>query len=457
MVHAGQATASAQPDAAERRYSVDEALAIAQRLHRSGHLAQAEQIYQAVLAQRPGQADALHFLGVLKHQQGDSAAAIGLIGQAIAALPSEAGPWNNLGNVFVETGRLDDAVQAYGRCLSLAPEFADALNNLGTVHSARNEWADAEACYQRAVAVRPDFADAYNNLAKLMLAQRRVREAVAFACKAITVLPRDPEARKLLGIAYYTLREFDKAAEVYREWLADVPDDPVARHHLAACTGQDVPARASDAYVQHTFDAFADSFDAKLQRLSYRAPQLVAAALRARCGEPAGTLDVFDAGCGTGLCGPLLRGHARSLAGVDLSPRMLDRARLRGVYDRLATGELTACLAAQAGACDVVVSADTLCYFGDLDAPVRAAWAALRAGGWLLFTVEALPEGADATYALHAHGRYAHARDYVVGCLVRASFGQVSAVAEVLRREGGLPVDGWLVAAQKPAAESAAA
>ena len=457
MADAAHPVASADVDDVERRYTVDEALSIAQRLHRDGHLAQAGQIYQAVLAQRPGQADALHFLGVLKHQQGDSAAAVELIGQAIAALPGEAGPWNNLGNVYVESGRLDDAVQAYGRCLSLAPDFADALNNLGTVHSARSEWADAEACYQRAVAVKPDFADAYNNLAKLMLAQHRVREAVTFACKAITVLPRDPEARKLLGLAYYTLREIDKAAEVYRDWLADVPDDPIARHHLAACTGRDVPTRASDAYVQHTFDAFADSFDGKLQRLSYRAPQLVAAALRERCGEPAGTLDIFDAGCGTGLCGPLLRGHARSLAGVDLSPRMLERAHRRGVYDRLIVGELTACLAAQAGACDVVVSADTLCYFGDLDAPVHAARTALRRGGWLLFTVEALPDGAEATYALQAHGRYAHARAYVVACLADAGFDQVSTVAEVLRREGGLPVDGWLVAARKPVAESAEA
>ena len=40
-------------------------------------------------------------------------------------------------------------------------------------------------------------------------------------------------------------------------------------------------------------------------------------------------LDVLDLGCGTGLCGPLLRPYARALAGVDLSPQMLER--MRGV------------------------------------------------------------------------------------------------------------------------------
>ncbi len=268
-------------------YTTGAALTAAQRLHQSGHLAEAEQIYRAILAQLPGQPDALHFLGVLRHQRGDSAAAVELLLAAIDVLPDEPGPRNNLGNVYAECGRLEDAVLAYQGCLELAPDFADALNNLGTLHRARGEWVQAQHCHERAVAARPDFADAWNNLARLMLAQRRIREAVQYACKAITLLPRDAEARKLLGIAYYTLGEVDNAAAVYREWLAAEPDNAVARHHLAACSGQGVPARASDAYVASTFDAFAASFDAKLLQLGYRAPQLVADALRAAFAEGA--------------------------------------------------------------------------------------------------------------------------------------------------------------------------
>ena len=48
---------------------------------------------------------------------------------------------------------------------------------------------------------------------------------------------------------------------------------------LAACTGRDVPPRASNGFVERTFDSFAASFEAKLERLSYRAPALVAAML----------------------------------------------------------------------------------------------------------------------------------------------------------------------------------
>jgi predicted TPR repeat methyltransferase len=141
---------------------------------------------------------------------------------------------------------------------------------------------------------------------------------------------------------------------------------------------------------------------------------------------------------------------------VDLSARMLERARLRGAYDRIDVGELTAFLAAQPSTYDAVVSADTLCYFGELDGVVRAAWGALRRGGWFLFTVEALAEGSDAPYVLQPHGRYAHSGPGVGRCLAAAGFTGVSLAPEVLRREGGMPVQGWLVAARRPVDDAAA-
>ena len=130
---------------------------------------------------------------------------------------------------------------------------------------------------------------------------------------------------------------------------------------------------------------------------------------------------------------------------------MLDKARHRGVYDQLEAAELAGYLAKQSERFDVVISADTLCYFGELEAVARAACGALHVGGMLLFTVEALSEGSDVDYHLQAHGRYAHARDYVTSCLQRAGLRQLSIVREPLRREGGVPVAGWLVGARKPA------
>jgi predicted TPR repeat methyltransferase len=101
-----------------------------------------------------------------------------------------------------------------------------------------------------------------------------------------------------------------------------------------------------------------------------------------------GGLDVLDAGCGTGLCGPLIAPYARRLVGVDLSERMLDQARTRDVYDELVRGELTGYLRDCTAAFDVVVAADTPENFGPLEEVVASAENALRGGGRLVFTVE---------------------------------------------------------------------
>ena len=434
----------------ERLINLDDALELAERLHRAGHLDDAEAIYGAVLERRPDDPVALHLSGVLRHQLGDSARGAALIERAIALRPQDPAAHNNLGNVLLEAGDVERAIDAYRACLALAPDFADTHNNLGTIHRARREHALAEACYLRAIAIRPDFVDAHNNMANLMLAQRRIDEAVIWSCKAVTLDPRHASARRVLGMAHCSIGEYDKAADVYRAWLADEPDNPLALHHLAACTGEQVPARAADAYVESTFDGFAASFDAKLAKLDYRAPELVAAAARARCGRALRALDVLDAGCGTGLCGPLVREHARRLEGVDLSQGMLNRAAARAAYDALHRAELGAFLATHAGAFDLIVSADTLCYFGVLDDLLRHAASALRGEGLVVFTLEALIEGAG--FRLQPHGRYCHARGYVEETLHNAGLETLSIEQHVLRQEGGLPVAGWLVAARRKTA-----
>jgi predicted TPR repeat methyltransferase len=138
---------------------------------------------------------------------------------------------------------------------------------------------------------------------------------------------------------------------------------------------------------------------------------------------------------------------ARRLSGCDLSAAMLELAQRRAVYDPLDKAELLAYLHAHREAFDVVVSADTLCYFGALEGVAAAARAALRPGGHLVFTVEALADDDGASHRLLPHGRYAHAREHLHAVLDGAGFVRQRIVADVLRSEGGQPVRGWLVSA----------
>jgi predicted TPR repeat methyltransferase len=212
-----------------------------------------------------------------------------------------------------------------------------------------------------------------------------------------------------------------------------------------------VPSRASDDYVRAEFDGFAATFDEVLTRLEYRAPTLVTDEVARLRGERAG-LDVLDAGCGTGLCGPLLRPSSRRLVGVDLSPAMVELARKRAVYDALVVAELTAYLREHPACFDVVVSADTLVYFGDLQDVVQAAAKALRPDGILVFTVEALAPDAGCDYRINPHGRYSHTRAYLASVLDQGGFPAASIADVVLRKEATDWVNGYLIGVRAPSA-----
>jgi predicted TPR repeat methyltransferase len=145
----------------------------------------------------------------------------------------------------------------------------------------------------------------------------------------------------------------------------------------------------------------------------------------------------------------LLSPYAAHLAGVDLSEGMLRKAVARRLYDELVCGELVAYLQTRQATFDLIVAADTLCYFGVLGSFAQAAAAALRAAGRLVFTVEAHAEDdAASDFRLHGHGRYSHQRRYVEAVLADAGLVVDGMQAAILRTEAQQPVNGWVVSAR---------
>ena len=421
-------------------------LASAISLHQEGRWADAESNYRAILQAFPQQPDACHYLGLLLHQQGQSEAGITLIQRAIDHFPAYTDAYNNLGNVYKETGALDKAAACYRKVIELAPDHAPALNNLGVVLRNQGDYEQAVIALQKATELAPDNYDFFQNLGNAYRKQGDFKQSAEAFRRSIALQPYQADAYKNLWRTHYVAREFEAAAEVLRQWLAFDPENPVAIHTLAAQTGEgNIPDRASNGYVQQIFDKFAGSFDQVLERLDYRAPELVAGAV-GKLHRQAANLAVLDAGCGTGLCGPLLKPYAATLIGVDLSPNMLAKASGRQVYEELIEAELVDYLEKRNAAFDLIVSADTLVYFGELQPFLRAAKNALLAGGHLIFTLEKGECGLD--YKLNIHGRYSHARDYVAMTVAGAGL-RVCAIEEVtLRKEAGEPVLGLLVTAE---------
>lgn len=405
--------------------SPDPMLAKAMATHQAGRIAEAKAMYERILRRRPHDPDVLNFLGMLEYHRGEQALGIRLLQKSLKSAPDNPHAWMNLGNMLLGTGDAEGGVQAYERVTTLAPGMWQG-------------WFNRATCLRRL---------------------RRLEEAVECLKTAISLKPDHDQAYEKLGMILYRAGKTRELAELYADWVKYNPDNPTARHMYAAAAGQAVPDRASDEYVRSTFDGFADTFDENLQELGYRAPQLLADALERYLGPPApgDALEILDAGAGTGLCGPLLRARARRLVGVDLSTGMLEKARARRVYDQLVAAELGEYMRGQAATFDVVLSADTLVYFGALEDVLSAAAGCLRPGGLLLFTVEHWEtDGTDARFTMGPHGRYLHTETYVGGALVAAGLLRREIAPAVLRSELGTDVRGMVVVAQRAGPSSAA-
>src|SRR5438270_13470628 len=95
------------------------------RWHRSGHLHEAARLYQAVLEREPGNADALHLLGLVALQTNQPAPAVELLTRAIAVRPGEAAFHGNLAGAYRALGQLDRAADCCRQALLLQPGSAD--------------------------------------------------------------------------------------------------------------------------------------------------------------------------------------------------------------------------------------------------------------------------------------------------------------------------------------------
>ena len=246
--------------------TIEQAMNISLEHHRAGRLADAQLIYESIIAQYPDHADALHLLGALECQAGRLEVAIELIGRAIAINPLAAryhhnlgeayrrsGQWdgaiaslrralelrpdhaetlNSMGVVLYETGRTDEAIAAYRGMLDRQPDHAWAQTNLGNALRVKGLLDEAIAAYHTAIELRPDFPEAYNSLGVVLQTKGRNEEALAACRRAIELAPEYAEAHNNLGSIYTDQGRLDLALDAYRKAVAVRPGFSVAASNL---------------------------------------------------------------------------------------------------------------------------------------------------------------------------------------------------------------------------------
>ena len=298
------------------------------------------------------------------------------------------------------------------------------------------------------------IADRRFAIAQELRARGDLTGAADLLAQAIEAAPRFASAWFALGELRERLGGSDAAIAAFQQVCALDPEDRLGAGlhlvRLGALPPGDMPA----AYVRALYDQFAPRFETTLNEgLGYRGPQLLQDAVAAACkaeGRPMRFAEMLDLGCGTGLAGAAFRPFVGKLTGVDLSERMVERARAKSIYDRLATGDFVQFLQAEARdgrRYQLIVAADVFIYLAWLPTVVAAAARALAPSGLLAFTVET---HAGDDVILGEKLRYQHGSAHVRAAIAGARLKLLSLSEAWARQEAGIAAPGLVVVAGRP-------
>lgn len=343
-----------------------------------------------------------------------------------------------LGLASRAVGELKETRKSLIKALELDPTMSQGWCALAMLDAEAGNYTSAAGLCRRAIAADRDSASAQLLLAKIL--RKAGKPAEADAVMKQWKLQLKGSARAAAPSTPSSVAELERH-------LTPTADQARAHFAMAALLNIFPPMQIPGESVADLFDRYAPKFDAHLVgTLDYHVPEKLIEALKPHCtGQP---LDVLDAGCGTGLCGPLLRPMARNLAGVDLSSAMIEKARERGVYDHLEVSDLVESLLRSPAAFDLLICADVLIYLGESAPFYEAAALALRPGGLLALSVEAA--SGDRFELVPRSRRFRHSKSYLQRVASMYGWKELDFQTIVIRKELDQPVNGFLVILRKP-------
>jgi len=354
---------------------------------------------------------ACYNLAWLKQRENDHKGAISIYWAMLEQQPDYGLAWNNLGVAYRETGNPDEALDCFEKAVEFVPGMAEAWNNLGVAQDEFNLSENAADSYIKAIEIRPDYTSAHFNL----------------------------------GLSLQKLKRFKEAEDHYNKVLEARPDDEAAQFMLQSLGKSAAPDAAPVVHVRRIFDRCAGTFEKILVKdLEYRTPELLFQLVRPYLTDE---INILDLGCGTGLGAQHYQPFAKRLTGVDVSPKMLQKADEKKIYDRLEIFDILQDWNFPQKF-DLIYSSDVFVYFGNLDTIIRYASSYLVHDGIIAFSVERLADN-SMDYQLFPSGRYAHSQAYIKSCLTRHGLRLIEENKSDIRKQSGNPVKGLLIVAKK--------
>jgi predicted TPR repeat methyltransferase len=399
---------------------------------------------------------AMHALAIAERECGAVDRAIELLRAALARQPQSVELLNDLGTTLVRSGAMEGGIETLRAAIRLRGDYPKPYRNLSAALLRTGRFAEAVEVLAGLMRLEPPTGRTHHDLGLALQRIGRADEAIEHLREAVRLEPEYAPAHCNLGLALEEKGDVQGAVAALREAARLRPASRVIQYHLGALGGAAAPNSCPADYLEDFFDDYAERFDEHLvKRLGYRGPELLHEIVME---EGARRFDsILDLGCGTGLTGVPFADVAGRIVGVDLSPRMLERAAARmrpngqRLYDELIHADVSEALRGGVReAYDLVLAADVFIYVGRLDELFPAVFSSLRAGGLFAFTIELLDEGAGAEVRLLATRRYAQSAGYIERLTREAGFVELRRRRVELRQgEHGRGVEGLVVLLSK--------
>jgi len=338
--------------------------------------------------------------------------------KALTLKPDYAKAHNNLGITLKELGRLNEAEASYKKAITLKPDFAEAHNNLGVILRELGRLEEAEIFFKKAIQFKPKYAVAHNYLGNIMNKLGKLNEAETSYRKAIALKPDYAEAHNSLGGLLVKLNKLEEAETFFKKAIEFKPDYIEAKHLLSALTGKTTNS-APRKYVETLFDDYAANFENSLvNTLEYKTPNKIIEIIIDK--NPNIQLgSVLDLGCGTGLIGDEIKKYCSNLEGVDLSKSMLEKARVKNIYDKLEHKDIVEYLSTENLDFNYFISTDVLVYVGELSEIFKQIKSRNKSKGKFIFSTEHTDRDG---FFLEQTGRYSHSKKYIESLCVKFGY-----------------------------------
>ncbi len=188
-------------------------------LLKAGRALEAQQEFQAVLAQAPSVRDpvALFNLGTVALESGDARSAVSYLEKASAAQPRDPVTLKSLIGAYLSAGQPAAALQKADQLLALGEPDPKFLIETGEMLSRAGHLSHAVLFYRAAGKEQTGASGFYANLLAEADAQiQRDREAVAQLQKLVAAEPRNPAHTFRLGLEWIKLGQFERAYDLFR-------------------------------------------------------------------------------------------------------------------------------------------------------------------------------------------------------------------------------------------------